>query len=312
MVQLRQLNVSLRGPIEQPHIYPWATVLRVSTDRGDLFFKASLPVLAHEPALTEMLARWRPDCTADVLATDRDRGWMLTRDAGAKLRDVIASSGDRSHWMRVLPLYAELQIQMGERLADLLAVGVPDHRLGTLPRRYENLLGDRQALRIGLDEGLSPGEYERLLNHALRFAELCRSLEEFDIPESLQHDDFHSGNIFVQDGRYVFFDWGDSCVAHPFFSMVVTFRVIAHEFGVEAGGPEIVRLRDAYIEPWTRVRSRSTVLEAFAIAQQVGTVCRVLTWHGVISGLEEPFRSEYGEAVPRWLRAFLSAASGQV
>jgi Ser/Thr protein kinase RdoA (MazF antagonist) len=28
------------------------------------------------------------------------------------------------------------------------------------------------------------------------------------VDRTLQHDDLHDGNVFVRDGRYLFFDWG--------------------------------------------------------------------------------------------------------
>jgi Ser/Thr protein kinase RdoA (MazF antagonist) len=33
-------------------------------------------------------------------------------------------------------------------------------------------------------------------------------LDEYGIAPSLNHDDFHDGNVFLRDGQYVFFDWG--------------------------------------------------------------------------------------------------------
>ena len=35
------------------------------------------------------------------------------------------------------------------------------------------------------------------------FAAKCDRLASFGIPETLQHDDFHDGNIFIRDGRYL-------------------------------------------------------------------------------------------------------------
>ena len=56
------------------------------------------------------------------------------------------------------------------------------------------------------------------------YAERCELLAAFGIPETIQHDDLHDGNVFVRDGRNLFFDWGDSCVSHPFHTLVVTLR----------------------------------------------------------------------------------------
>ena len=39
--QTERLGLTRSGAIEQPHVYPWSTVLRVPTTRGDLWFKAN-------------------------------------------------------------------------------------------------------------------------------------------------------------------------------------------------------------------------------------------------------------------------------
>ena len=59
--QLEQHGMSIAGMIEQPHVRPWSTVLRVPVEAGVLYFKATAPMLMHEPGLTQALAHWRPD-----------------------------------------------------------------------------------------------------------------------------------------------------------------------------------------------------------------------------------------------------------
>lgn len=48
---------ALTGPIEQPHVYPWATVLRAPTSGGVLWFKANAPIQRFEAALALELMR---------------------------------------------------------------------------------------------------------------------------------------------------------------------------------------------------------------------------------------------------------------
>ena len=116
-------------------IRPWSTVIRVPTESGNVFFKAVAPPLRHEAALTELLGARRPDCIPPPLAVDRERGWMLMEDGGQTLRDLIATERDLSRWSDVLPLYASVQIDLMGDVTELLALGVPDLRLETLPAR---------------------------------------------------------------------------------------------------------------------------------------------------------------------------------
>ena len=303
--RLAALNLTLAGPIDQPHLRPWSTVLRVPTRMGLLYFKAVAPVLGHEPGLTAALARWRPDCMPEVLAVDPARGWLLMRDAGLPLRARIRAEGNLQGWHNVLPLFARVQIEMAGRLDELLALGALDRRLAILPAEYERLLADTGSLLLDQPDGLTREQHQRLIALSPRFADECRRLAEFGLPETLHHDDFHDGNIFVRGQRCTFTDWGESCAAHPFFTTVVMLRSAAHTLGLPAGAPEIVALRDRYLEPWESWAPRGTLLEAFALAQRLGMVCRALTWHRVVTSLDEPYRSQNAEAVPGWMGEFL-------
>jgi aminoglycoside phosphotransferase (APT) family kinase protein len=132
-------------------------------------------------------------------------------------------------------------------------------------------------------------------------------LAQYRIPETLHHDDFHDANVFVRDDRAVFADWGESCVAHPFFTLLVMLRSSAYRLKLADNAPGLLRLRDIYLEQWTSFGSQEDLLAAFQLAQRVAMVCRALTWHHVVSRLAEPFKSEYADTVPGWLQEFLNA-----
>ncbi len=305
--ELMRLGMEVRGAIEQPHVRPWSTVLRASTFGGVAYFKAISPALGHEPALTQALWRWRDDCIPEVLAIDEERGWLLYLDMGSCLREQIQSIEGLRHWRKVLPLYAGLQIDMIEHVDELLDLGALDRRLEFLPRQFEALLDQRDTLRIDRTDGLSAGEYERLRALAPRFSDQCQALAAYAIPETLHHDDFHDGNVFTYNGSYILSDWGESCVAHPFFSMLVTLRSIAYRLKLDEDGGELSMLRDVYLDSWMDYASREDLLEAYSLANRVAMVNRALTWQRVIAQLEEPYRSEHLGSVSGWLQDFLEA-----
>ena len=214
--QLEELGLQPAGPVEQPHVRPWATVLRIPTTAGDVSFKANTPLLAYEAAVVGLLAARRPDSVPGLLATEVDRGWMLMANGGERLREVVERERDLGRWLDVLPRYGQLQIDMAEDHDRLLGLGLPDRRLETLASQYEDLIG-----RV---DTLTDDESRRLRALVPTIAEFCARLASTGVPETIQHDDLHDGQVFVRGGRYLFFDWGDSCVSHPFFSMSVTLE----------------------------------------------------------------------------------------
>jgi Phosphotransferase enzyme family len=298
--QLERLGLEPAGEIEQPHIRPWSTVLRVPTDGGDVWFKASMPTQAFEVAVVETLAVRRPDLVPRLLAADLKRGWMLQGDGGTRLREILEQTGDFDVWLEILPLYAQLQMDVAVDRDRLLAAGVPDRLLASLPGQFEQVLTDAEAL-----ETLTQDERRRLAALAPRIEAECRELAAYGLPETIQHDDLHDGQVFVRDGRFLFFDWGDACVSHPFYTLVVTLAVLAHRLELDHDAPELDRFRDAYLEPWTRFRPRGELEQAYPLAYRLGVLCRGLTWRSVVAVLPQPLRDDEADAVPERLRMLL-------
>ncbi|MCD4687037.1 MAG: phosphotransferase, partial [Anaerolineae bacterium] len=242
------------------------------------------------------------------------QGWLLMRDGGVTLRSLVQSVDDFDHWHAILPAYAALQQAMIARAEELLALGVLDRRLSTLPEQVARLLDDTGALLIDQPDGLTAAEYQQLRDLLPEYAALCARLARYGIPETLHHEDFHDANIFVQEGdgaaRYTFADWGESGVAPPFFTLLVMLRSIAYRLKLEFDGPEMQALRDVYLSAWTDYGTLDDLRAAADLAARVAMPARALTWYRVVSALPESERAEDAGAVPGWLQVFLEAQAG--
>ncbi|HET8969502.1 MAG TPA: phosphotransferase [Candidatus Nanopelagicales bacterium] len=264
--QVHRLGLVRLGDIEQPHVYPWSTVLRVPTALGDVWFKANAPELQHEAALVTLVAERVPERVPPLLAVDVDRGWMLMADAGRRLREVVAEERSLHRWLDVLPATARIQLAMEPDVEALLALGVPDMRLATLPDGYERLMDTVRA------------EPRFRAAHA-RVVELCEELATFGITETLQHDDLHDGQVFLRDGTHLVMDWGDACISHPFFTLSVTV-----EGGIAWGVDDVADSEDtgpyvrAYLAPYAE-RYDGDLPAAARVATRLGWACRAVNGH---------------------------------
>ncbi|MBV9789771.1 MAG: phosphotransferase [Chloroflexi bacterium] len=309
--QLQSHGWHITAPIELIHQRPWSSFARIVTDNGVAYFKAPAPMFSYEAGLAQALASWRPDCSVPLLGIDLERGWILSADAGITLRQVTRSVDQIPHWLHVMPLYAELQIELIDRVPELLALGLPDRRLEQLPQLYAQVLEDTETLRIGLEDGLTPEEYQRLRDGQAHFAAQCEQLAAYKLPATLTHEEVHENNVLLGDGRYIFTDWSDCSVGHPFFTMLVTLRAAAHWLQLDESGPELRQVRDAYLEPWTRFAPHEDLLQALALAYRLGMVNRALSWHHGLSRLSEHDKAEYADSVPGWLQDYLQAEAGE-
>ena len=266
--QLERCGREPAGEFDQIHDRPWSTVIQVPTVDGNVFFKAVSPPLRHEAALTEFLGSHRPDCVPPPLAVDSVRGWLLSEDGGQTLRELIEIERDLSRWRDVLPLYAGVQIDLMGHVSALLALGVPDFRLASLPAELEALLDEIVE---------QPDEERRRLRAMLPWVrEACEKLAAAGLPETIQHDDLHDGQIFVRDDRYLLLDWGDACISHPFFTLAVTLDgVIAWGVDDVEGSEPTESYRDAYLDPF-RELTTGDLVDLSQAARRLGWVCRAL------------------------------------
>jgi hypothetical protein len=255
------------GPIEQPHVQRWATALRVPTADGVVWFKASLPELAHEGPVVELLSARRPDVVPPLIALDARRGWMLSGDGGVCLRDLVGRERDLSRWLDVLPRYAEVQREAVLDVDAFLRAGTPDRRLAVLPAQYRDLLARLdwldEKIRRRLDEAAAPVD------------EMCERLAAYGIPETIQHDDLHDAQVFVgPDGGYRILDWGDAVISHPFMTLAVTLDGVI-QWGPDdvEGSVDVAPYQDAYLGVWGDPES---LAPAGHLARRLGWVLRAI------------------------------------
>lgn len=291
-------------------VMPWSAVYRFPTGRGDFYFKACGPSQAHEPALAAWLAAARPDCMIPVLAADPERGWLLLPDGGPTLTDSIQSPpGEIGHWASVLTLQAGIQRALMPRAAELLALGVPDRRPAALPGLLAAVLDRPERLLLGEPGAISADGAARLRALAPRLSELCAELAALGPPDTFVHDDFHEDHIFAsrqaeQTWRYVFFDFGDACIAHPFTQLVSQPRFVAGRFE-NVIDPTQKMLREIYLSQWSDNAPAAALDRALVLALITGCIIRSLTWINAcgdyLDEIPAALRAVYGSRLAFWL-----------
>ncbi|HSU02831.1 MAG TPA: phosphotransferase [Nocardioides sp.] len=263
---LAGLGRARTGEVEQPHVTDWSTVMRVPTDAGTVWFKANDETMVHEAAVLEVVASRSAGRVPAPLVRDPASGWMLLADAGARLRDVIPVERSLDRWPDVLEAYARVQIACEDDVDELLALGLPDRRLSTLPGAYADLVAR-------LDDP------DPRLPDAGAIRDLCHALAAYGLRETVQHDDLHDGQVFLGSGVQQVLDWGDACVSHPFFTLAVTLGgVISWGVDDEEGSEDLEPHLAAYLGPYADHTGTAVaeLRDAARLAMRLGWVCRAV------------------------------------
>jgi hypothetical protein len=277
--QLAAAGVARVGEVTQPRVRQWGTLLRADTSRGPVWLKAPGPETVFEVPLYRVLATVAPKWVLDPIAVDVSRGWVLLPDGGPTLREVLGEGSLSDALVNVLPQYAQLQVDLLPHTEDLLAAGVVDMRPAVMPQRLE------EALEVTGRYVESSGDAEAREIHAWiasrrdEFAARCRELPD---RVSLDHNDLHSNNILGGPSDQVrFYDWGDSVLAHPFSSLLVTLGSLTRTLEVAPDDPLVLRVRDAYLEVFG---TPADLVAELDLACWIGKVARTLVWDRALHG----------------------------
>lgn len=301
--QLKAAGIERRGDVEQPHLRPWATVLRAPTAAGTVWFKATGPGTAFEVGLYEVLAEVAPERVLTPIATDRARGWMILPDGGPPLGERLDGQDLVEPFTTALVHYARLQLDLVPRMEEILTRGVADMRPPVMSERFEEAL---EATGTYLDERARPVDREthrRVAAMRKPFASWCEQLAASPLPAGLDHNDLHPWNVLGDGPDTRFYDWGDSVVAHPFAAMLVPLGFVRHLLGTDSDGPRFRRARDAYLEVFTAFAPRAELTATLEVACRVAKVARVLTWDRAVRAA----RDQGDEISDQWTSAPLES-----
>lgn len=305
--QLDLLGSAPAGPIVQ-YKAAWAcsAILRVPTAKGDFYFKAGYAKPPGEPNVIRALAERWPRNVPTIVALNKERNWMLMPDFGG--RRMTQLPADR--WGQSLHRFAQIQASAASELERWRGLGCRVLEPTRLAAESEALFSDAGERPLRQISGCTPEEITALRRQAEKVRRLCAEMDACPVPLSLVHEDFREINVRLTGDTYIYFDWSDTVVAHPFFSAVRFLDFLKPGDVPGRRSPERLKLylRDSYLEPWTSYATRGSLREAFSAVQKLNPLYLALRWYVESRYLDadSPWGRHNAETLLRKLREFLS------
>ncbi|GAA2216655.1 phosphotransferase family protein [Micromonospora olivasterospora] len=278
------------GPVAQIRHWTTSSVLCAPTSAGRVFLKAGLPHLAHEPRLIGHLARTWLDAVPQVLAASPEDGWWLSADFGAQppVRDAAAA----------LRMLARIQVGTVGRPAPLREAGCPTRTLDDLAGRVPALLR-----RPELWQPSGTPDRARLTRVGLWLQDRCAELDDFDLPLSLVHGDFHQHNAADRPAGPLLFDWSFATVSHPLLDLGGWLHAV--------GEPDARRHVAAYLEGWRQVAPPGVLLEAWQVARPVAALFELVKFADLAERMGPAYEFDYLPMAYLWARRVQDAHAGR-
>lgn len=294
--QSKESGVNEPVYIDQVRTWERSCILKATSDIRSFYFKAVPERLAHEIPVSILLADRFSHNTIKTIASDDRRHWLLMNEAqGTMLRQVQ----DASAWAEVLNVYARIQAGTVDFIDELLSKGCPDFTPAKMITYLEQLLEDPDAMLLGNPAGLSQEEYDTLWSLAPSVIELLKTIDEFNIPDTLVHGDFWAGNVIRSENDAIFFDWSDITISHPFFDLTFFFGIEEPPFPAQTCDA----LLSSYLKQWTAYEKMDRLKILYDYIQQLGWIHKALIeYRLILHGIEESARWEFQNTIPYYLR----------
>ena len=245
LARLGERGLTLTGRPEQPHIRAWSTAFRLPVRGGAVWLKSVGPGSAQEPPLVEALGTWVPEHVLVPLAVDPERRLMLLPDGGATLR-AAGGAGSVEAWKAMLGDYARIQVELVPHAEEMVALGVPD---SASRRRFP---GGR---RPGRRRGVPAGRRRRRAAEPTSGTSSVSAGSATGLRTAASPPRCSTTTCTTRTSSSATAGTASSTGATPPSPTPSQSARAAPgrggRLGVPAGDPVLLRLRDAYLEPWS-------------------------------------------------------------
>ena len=195
----------------------------------------------------------------------------------------VATIKDFSVWENALREYARLQLSCIGHNDELLRAGVRDRRLAVLGKQIEAGLSRNDMWLVGEPMGLSSEQVDQLHQAIPRLQAICQELAAFDLPETIDTGDFHAYNVAQTANGYVFYDWSDLTITHPFVSLN---PFVDYDSTFEGMTDYWEKLTRAYLEPWQKFLPQAELEKAYQLGFILGSAIQILNYQWIQDNLE--------------------------
>lgn len=305
--QLAPAGLRLTGGFRQLNASPAFSLIRLETDCGAVWFKATGEPNAHEPAITISLARLFPRWLPKIFGVHAAwNGWLSAEAGGASLD----SATDFAAWERTAEELAEMQIASIGKTDDLLVAGCRDLRAPAVAAQIDAFIVRMSELMTAQKKPApAPLDCSELHTLALGLREACAMLQGFELPDTIGHTDFNPGNIFVDEDRCVFLDWCQASVSNPVITLQYLCEYLLRSGVEEPAGSEKLAL--AYLRCWTTVCSASEMKHALTLAPLVAVFAYAVStasWRSLDPATDWKLAGYYRSLARRMYREVVNAA----
>lgn len=257
----------------------YSCVYRITSKDTAFYLKHCPEKFYIEPAIIKQLNQYGCGNCPEIIACNDTLHCFLSQSSGeTTLKSSCESKLDGDLLMHGMRYYTTIQRMSECHIKQWSVLGLEDWRLNQFPSLYTALINQRAAL---IQAGLTKTEHSRLLALQPFVKKQCEILEQFAIPATISHCDFHPGNIIIDNtaDHLTIIDWGETVISHPFFSLCGYLWNVKYWFKLNDDDDILKFCRHESIKAWRNCYDQSELLHILQLVNQLAGVYAALSYY---------------------------------
>lgn len=217
-----QRKLSAKNRIEQYNAGgDFALVCFSTVDNSRYWLKATGEPNTHELPVTQFLSELGGGYLPELIATrPKWNAWLMSGEAMRMTEQPIEPYALFRLLEDAVESMARLQIKTADRGSDLLDAGAFNHGMDVLQKHSEALFNFlEEAMNLQTSAKAPPLAKSQLQEIRRIFEEVCRRMEDLDLPKTILHGDMNRGNILMNCGHCQFIDWCEAYLGNPLIGL---------------------------------------------------------------------------------------------
>lgn len=227
-------------------------VLKINTSKGNFYLKKTPPKLYIEANVIDIL---NADCGLEnvptIIAKNDDLHCFLMPSCGDfTLRTLFQDRIEKDLLYKGTQSYVDLQKGSSAHIRKFIDIGVSDWRIEMLPNIYAELINDEERLA---EWGINTKEQQRSKSSQELFLKLCAELKGFNLPDVLNHSDFHPNAMLLdkEANEIKIIDLGEVTIGNPLLPLASCItNYLEHRWNIRADADEYDAIKASILEQW--------------------------------------------------------------
>ena len=289
----------------------YSIVYQIETTHGVVYLKQVPKALFLEPQTIRFLHQHGCKNIPSLIAENDDLNCFITTACGTiSLRHLFNGDVNFDQLKQGIENYTNIQRLLENNIQPMISLGTPDWSLNKFTALYGQLIQQTQLL---MDDGLTKKEIDLLHQLYPTCLRLCETLSKYNIPETINHCDFHENNMLLDEksGAINIIDWGETVIAHPFLSLNGCLWNITYFNKIMQTDVIYRQLQSQCVAPWFNLYDETTLLEVLDTANQLLGIFAALSYerlYDMTKNQSKTVQQEHPGSIAGCLRTFLQSS----